>query len=180
MEGNLVAVGEVVKPQGIRGEIKVSAGDSCARLAGMDSVYLRLGAGEAQRRRVLSGRANGGFAYLLLEGVPDRNAAETLRGAEVLIPREAARLGQDENFISDLIGLAAVDTEGREVGRLRDVLRPNAVCDVYVFDTPRGEMMIPALKRVVTRVDLEAGRIVLDARALGEVALWQDAPGIEE
>ena len=74
------------------------------------------------------------------------------------------------------IGLQAVDTKGAPLGTLRDVLTPNAVCDVYVFDTPRGELMIPALRRVVREVDLDAGRIVLDEAVLPEVAVWEDEP----
>ena len=52
----------------------------------------------------------------------------------------------------------------------------DSVCDVYVFSTPRGEMMIPALRRVVRSVDVEAGTIVLDEAALDEVAVWEDEP----
>ncbi len=59
---------------------------------------------------------------------------------------------------------------------LRDVLKPNAVCDVYVFNTPRGELMIPALKRVVKTVDVDAGVMTLDSAALAEVAVWEDEP----
>ena len=86
----------------------------------------------------------------------------------------AIELGEDENFVCDLIGLEAVDTQGNAVGRLTDVLTPNSVCDVYVFSTPRGEMMMPALRRVVKEVDLTAGRMLLDAQALAEVAVWED------
>lgn len=168
-----VNVGEIVKPQGIRGEVKVRAGGFSERLAQLQSVRLKTRGGE-RAYRVLGGRAGGGFAYLRLEGVADRDAAEALRGAGVFVAREDAALGEDENFISDLIGLTAVDTQGRRIGRLTDVLRPNAVCDVYAFDTPRGEMLLPALKRAVVRVDVAEGVMVLDERALSEMAVWQD------
>lgn len=174
MRDAFVCVGEIVKPQGIKGEVKVRAGDFSERLAVLGGVHLEQG-GKSVFRRVLGGRAGGGFAYLQMEGVTDRNAAEALRGARVLVSREDAQLGETTNFIADLIGLTAVDTKGRELGRLRDVLRPNAVCDVYAFDTPEGEMLLPALRRVVLRVDLDAGVIVLDERVLPEVAAWQDS-----
>ena len=66
--------------------------------------------------------------------------------------------------------------QGETIGTLRDVLKPNAVCDVYVFNTPRGELMIPALKRVVKTVDVDAGVMTLDSAALAEVAVWEDEP----
>ena len=56
------------------------------------------------------------------------------------------------------------------------MLTPNSVCDVYVFDTDRGEMMIPALRRVVREVDVEKGVIVLDEAVLPEVAVYEDEP----
>ena len=69
-----------------------------------------------------------------------------------------------------------MDTKGNEIGELVDVLSPNQICDVYVFDTPRGEMMIPALRRVVLEVDLDEEKIVLDESVLEEVAVWEDEP----
>lgn len=170
-----IQIGEIVKPQGIRGEVKLRAMTSdMTRYARLQTVYLLEG-GEYRPRRVLKGRASDGFAYLLLEGVADRNQAEALRGRAVYVDREhAIALGEDENFVCDLVGLTAVTEDGKILGRLTDVLTPNSVCDVYVFDTPRGEMMMPALKRVVREVDVEGGRIVLDEEALSEVAVWQE------
>ena len=177
MQTEYLQIGEIVRPQGIRGEVKLRAMTSDpGRYARLDTVYL-LENGSYRAVRVLSGRAQQGFAYLKLDGVNDRNQAEALRGRGVFVDRaHAIELGEDENFVCDLIGLQAVDTKGAPLGTLRDVLTPNAVCDVYVFDTPRGELMIPALRRVVREVDLDAGRIVLDEAVLPEVAVWEDEP----
>ena len=176
MASDTIRIGEIVKPQGIRGEIKLLTGSDPERVAKLKKVYLD-GKAALTPYRVIKGRSYGGFAFLQLEGVNDRDAAEALRGKAVYADRHGAfELGEDENFVDDLIGLTAVDTQGSEIGRLREVLKPNAVCDVYAFDTPRGEMMIPALRRVVVSVDLDGGRIVLDERVLPEVAVWQDEP----
>lgn len=172
-----IEIGEIVRPQGIRGEVKLRAMTSdMSRYARLETVYLRKN-GEYTPVKVKKGRSYDGFAFLYLEGINDRNAAETLRGCTVYVDREhAIELGEDENFVCDLIGLTAVDTQGNEIGTLRDVLTPNSICDVYVFDTERGEMMIPALKRVVVEVDLDEEKIVLDENVLPEVAVWQDEP----
>ena len=181
MRAEYLQIGEIVKPQGIRGEVKLRAmTQDMARYARLETVYLLEG-GEYVPRRVLKGRAGGGFAFLQLEGIGDRNQAEALRGRGVYVDREhAIPLGEDENFVCELIGLEAVGSRGARIGRLRDVLKPNAVCDVYVFDTPRGEMMSPALKRVITAVDIEKGTMVLDEDALEEVAVWQDEPAVRD
>ena len=170
-------IGEIVRPQGIRGEVKLRAMSSDPqRYARLERVYL-LVKGEYVACKVRKGRCNGGFAVLMLDGISDRNQAEALRGVKVYVDRaHAIELDEDENFVVDLVGLTAVDTQGTQIGTLTDVLSPNSVCDVYVFDTPRGELMIPALKRVVAEVDVEAGRIVLDERVLPEVAVWEDEP----
>lgn len=177
MQAEYIEIGEIVKPQGIKGEVKLRAMTSdLTRYARLETVYLKEN-GAYAAYRVKKGRVYDGFAFLQLEGIDDRNQAEALRGRTVYVDRaHAIELGEDENFVCDLIGLRAVDTKGTAIGRLRDVLTPNSVCDVYVFDTPRGEMMIPALKRVVRQVDVEAGLIVLDENVLGEVAVWEDEP----
>ena len=189
MQTQYLQIGEIVKPQGIRGEVKLKAMTSdLGRYARLDYVFL-LRKGEYVKTKVEKGRSYDGFAFLKLEGIRDRNEAEMMRGVKVFVDRENAidlesltnlgslgGLDEDENFVCDLIGLKAVDTKGNEIGTLRDVLTPNAVCDVYAFDTPRGDMMIPALRRVVKNVDLEAGTITLDEEVLPEVAVWEDEP----
>ncbi len=175
MASKYIEIGEIVRPQGIRGEIKLRAGGAPERYAALKNIYLKENNAMVPHR-VLKARASDGFAVLLLEGIEDRNAAENLRGHTVYADRDAFELNEDENFISDLIGLHAQDTHGNPIGILRDVLSPNAVCDVYVFDTPRGEMMLPALKRVILTVDIDAGVMTLDENVLPEVAVWQDEP----
>ena len=170
-------IGEIVRPQGIKGEVKLRAMTSDPdRYARLESVFL-LKKGEYVEYKVKKGRCNDGFAVLMLEGITDRNEAETLRGIKVFVDREhAIDLDEDENFVVDLIGLTAVDTQGNEIGELVDVLSPNQICDVYVFDTPRGEMMIPALRRVIVEVDLDEEKIVLDENVLPEVAVGEVEP----
>ena len=177
MQAEYLQIGEIVKPQGIRGEVKLKAMTSdLSRYARLDYVFL-LRKGEYVKTKVEKGRSYDGFAFLKLEGVRDRNEAEMMRGVKVYIDRaHAIDLDEDENFVCDLIGLKAIDTKGNEIGTLRDVLTPNAVCDVYAFDTPRGDMMIPALRRVVKAVDLDEGTITLDEEVLPEVAVWEDEP----
>ena len=66
-----------------------------------------------------------------------------------------------------------MDDEGAEVGTLTEVLQPGGN-DVYVFKGPRGEVLVPALKSVVQKVDLDAGEIVLVAARMAQVAVYSD------
>jgi len=65
-----------------------------------------------------------------------------------------------------------VDENGEKLGVLKDVLQHGAA-DVYVVQGKRG-FMFPAVKRVITAVDLEAGEMRVDSRALSEVAVYDD------
>ncbi|HNW86651.1 MAG TPA: ribosome maturation factor RimM [Candidatus Limiplasma sp.] len=168
-------LGTIVKPQGIRGEVKLRhETDDPERFNDLTTVFLKNGDAYVPVQ-VLAARVNGDDAFLTLEGICDRDAAETLRNQNVYIDRAHARkLGEGEAFIADMLGLTAVDGEGRAVGTLSNVLQ-NGGTDILVFDTPRGVMMAPFLKRLVRELDVAAGRMVLDAQALAEVALYENS-----
>ena len=169
-----IDVGEVLRPQGIRGEIKVRPWtDVPEELTELRTLYLRAGEGWTPLT-VEAARVREGFAYLRLEGCGSADAAEKLRGCALYAARED--LGEpegDTDFIADLIGCRAVDEGGRELGVLRDVLQYGPT-DVYAFDAPEGGWMAPALKVVFTAVDKVAGVIRVDAVRLGEVIVRED------
>ena len=73
--------------------------------------------------------------------------------------------------VADLIGCDTFDTDGSAFGKLTNVYETGAN-DVYEIE--HGKLMVPALKRVLSEVDTEAGRIVFDAAVLKEVGLFAD------
>ena len=173
MEKYLV-IGEITKPQGVRGEVKLRP-ITCdpERFEGLTLAYLKRGEEYIPLRLTVNRRAPDAV-FLSVEGVADRNAAEKLRGELLYIDRaHAVELDEDTNFLCNLIGLRGVDDEGNPLGILRDVLQPGGN-DVYVFEGPRGEVLVPALKSVVKTVDLEAGEMVLVAARLKEVAVFDE------
>ena len=72
-----------------------------------------------------------------------------------------------------MIGCEGVDTDGRSLGKLTDVMQPGGN-DVYVFNGPLGEVLVPALNRVVLKVDVASKSMLLDAKALSEVAVFDE------
>ena len=171
-----LAVGEILKPQGILGEVKVRPiTNDPMRFEGAKALFLEEdGAYTSVKTRFV--RFDGSAVYLRLEGVEDRNAAEALRGRLLYVDRaHAVQLDEDENFIVDLIGLAGEDSEGNPLGVLTGVMQPGGN-DVYVFvdRKNRRETLVPALKSVVVCTDLEGGRMILDAKRLSEVAVIND------
>ena len=174
MKQQYLLLGEIVRPQGIRGEVKVKHyTDDPERFYDLETVFLKRG-DTYESAAVVKARVQGDDVYLALEGVEDRNEAEKLRGVQLWVDREnAVELGEDEVFIADILGAKAYDTKGSEVGVLKDVLTPGGV-DVFVFKTPKGTLMMPALKTVLLELNAEEGRIVLDENRLEEVALYED------
>ncbi|MBE5802174.1 MAG: 16S rRNA processing protein RimM [Clostridiales bacterium] len=173
MKQEHLLIGEITKPQGIRGEVKVRHyTDDPERFYDLEEALMPAGNGFAPIK-VLGARVNGDDVYLQLEGVDDRNEAEKLRGVKLYVDRAHAReLPEDEVFIADILGLPAFDTKGNPIGKLTDVLTPGGV-DVFVFQTPKGTLMTPGLKDVLLEVNVDEGRIVLNEDRLAEVSLYQ-------
>jgi 16S rRNA processing protein RimM len=96
-----------------------------------------------------------------LEGIPDRDAAEALRGWIVQVPEtEAWKLPRGRFYWHQIIGLRVVTTDGEEVGTVAEILETGAN-DVYVVKGGGGERLIPAIKQVVTEIAPERGEMVV-------------------
>jgi 16S rRNA processing protein RimM len=147
-------LGVLTAPWGTRGEVKVRPDVAPAYLERIARVYL----GPEQRPIDLLGVVRRGRAYTLkLRGIDTMTAAETLRGVEVVIPRsEAPPLAEGEFFVADVVGLRAVTTTGRALGTVAEVLSTGAN-DVYVVRGDAGELLIPAIRDVVTSIDPVVG-----------------------
>jgi 16S rRNA processing protein RimM len=161
-----LVVGRVVRPHGVRGELSVEVlSDAPERFV----PGAELGVGDPDGPAplgsavILAARLHLGRLLLSLEGVEDRDAADRFRGAWLSIPAASARpLDPGEFWPHQLVGLAVVDQLGRERGRVADVV-PGAAHDLLVVELPGGaSALVPAVAALVT-VELEAGRVLVDA-----------------
>ncbi len=159
-------VGVILKPQGIRGELKIKPfTDSAETFFAFERVFL-----DGTPYRVLSARAADGCVFLCLRGVPDRNAAELLHGKRVTVPRdEAPELPAGSYYIADLLGSEIVTREGERIGTLKDITK--AATDIYTAGMDGRDVLFPAAKGVVVEVDLERRRLVVDKTRFYEVAV---------
>jgi len=167
-------IGEITKPQGVQGELKLRP-ITCDpwRFEDMDYAYIK--EGESYRKVEIKVRkVNPDAVYLRMQGVLTRNDAEEMRGTMLYIDREhAVELDEDTTFICDLMGLKGVLTDGSEIGKIIDVMQPGGN-DVYVFKGKKGEVLVPALKSVVVKVDLNEGIMLLDSERMAEVAVYDE------
>ncbi|MCL2372904.1 MAG: ribosome maturation factor RimM [Defluviitaleaceae bacterium] len=155
-------IGIIVKPQGIRGELRVlPTTDDPGRFQLLEGQVVFVSSKDgAVERKLTRARLHKGLVLVTLEGVDDRNAAEEIINCTISIPAEKALpLGQDEYFVRDLIGMEVVTEDGVLLGKVARVL-PTPANDVYVIDAAEGDnFMIPAIKQVVRKVG--DGKIVV-------------------
>jgi len=159
-EPHFLAIGRVIKPHGVRGEVRVELlTDVPERFEWLKYVYV----GEKQPRRVAveSVRYHQEFVLLKLAGYPTRDEAETLRNELLQVPEaEAIPLQEDEYFLFQLEGLEVYTEEGQLLGRLSEVLETGAN-NVFVIAGPRGQLLVPDIPDVVREVDIDGGRMVI-------------------
>jgi 16S rRNA processing protein RimM len=104
-----------------------------------------------------------GGIVLHFSGIDSITAAETLTGLIVAIPREQrVPLGEDETYISDLIGCTLVDVAGAEpvaIGEIEDVDRTAGPVALLVVQGKAGEILVPFAKSYLRKIDLAARRM---------------------
>lgn len=160
-------IGLILKPQGIRGEIKVlPLTDDPHRFIGLKQAFL---SEEKKPVRIMGARVGKDAVYLFLEKIYDRTAAESVRGQFIYIDREhAVKLPEGRYFIADLIGCEAVDLNGNRLVILKEVLQPGAN-DVYIVQRPDGsELLIPVVDAFIKDIDIKSRKITVDASMLQE------------
>jgi 16S rRNA processing protein RimM len=108
-----------------------------------------------------------GFFIARIKGVSDRNGAERLRNLDLFVARECLPPpATDEFYYADLIGLAAEDTGGSRIGTVVAVHDFGAGDLLEIAPGGGGEtMLLPFTAAVVPKVDIAAGRIVIDRPA---------------
>ena len=154
----LIVVGRVVAPWGVKGEVKVEVmTDFPDRFSPGEEVHI-----DGCPMRIENSRWHKGRVTLKLDTVDSVEAAEKLRGRWLEIPSSKLRpLPQDQYYQFQLIGLEVWTTEGQHLGRIADIL-PTGSNDVYLVQGELGELLIPAIEDVVKSVELEKGRIVVE------------------
>ena len=146
--------GKIVNTHGVRGEVKIEPwADSPEFLCGIRTLYI-----DGSPRKVLSARVHKTCVIALLEGMGSIDDAVRLKNKTVSIHRRDANLEEGRYFISDLIGLRAVDdATGEELGRISDII-PLQANNVYVI-SGRQEILIPAVPEFVRKIDIDAGAV---------------------
>ena len=160
-------IAEVLKPQGIRGELKIKTfTDQPEDVKAFKTLYI-----DNVPYKILSFRVGSdGAAYVGLRGIPDRNAAELFRGKKIEGDREdAPPLADGQYYLIDIIGLSCETEEGETLGTVKDV--SNLASDVYTIEKAGKSILFPAVKGVIKKVDLENKKLIVDKKIFDEIAV---------
>jgi 16S rRNA processing protein RimM len=150
-EPQYLVIGKVFRPHGIRGELRLEIHtDSPAHLEDVETVYI----GEERKPYTLTRRhIHQGILLIAIEGVNDRNTADTFRGKLVAVKmKDAAPLKEGEFYHHQIIGREVVTDEGEALGKVTEIITTGAN-DVYVIKGEGGEVLLPAIKSVILRLD---------------------------
>ncbi|KZE38181.1 MAG: ribosome maturation factor RimM [Bhargavaea sp.] len=163
---NWYNVGKIVNTHGIRGEVRVMSRTDFPEERYAKGARLALfmpGAKEPVMLTVASHRVHKNFDLLTFEGHPNINDVEKYRDGILKVSDEdLGELEEGEFYYHEIIGCTVVDQEGREIGKVTEVLETGAN-DVWAVKPPEGKMhYIPYIEDVVLEIDPENGRIVID------------------
>ncbi|NGO77455.1 ribosome maturation factor RimM [Streptomyces sp. YC504] len=159
-----LVVGRIGRAHGIKGEVTVEVRT--------DEPELRLGPGAVLATdpaatgplTIAAGRVHSGRLMLRFEGVSDRTGAEALRNTLLIADVDPEELpeGEDEYYDHQLMDLDVVLADGTEVGRITEISHL-ASQDLFIVEREDGtEVMIPFVEEIVTEIDLEKQRAVID------------------
>jgi 16S rRNA processing protein RimM len=140
----LILIARIGKPHGIRGDVTIqSFSHDDRRFQKLKRCLLRMPSGEIAERTISSVRLLPTGILLKFEGIEDRDAAELLRNAEIVIPEsERPKLPKGRAYYDEIIGMTVVDDETNVIiGKVTNVLDMPAG-DVFVLDLNGTEHLV--------------------------------------
>ena len=156
-------VGYVARVHGLKGELAVRTFDPASpALSAVRRVVLRLRSGEERTFALVAVRRAADTTLVSLEGIASRSAAESLKGAAVLVHREdLPPPAEGEWFQGDLVGLEARTPEGAPLGRVTAIWNTGPVPVLVVEGEGSEPLLVPFVDDFVPEVNVEAGVLVV-------------------
>lgn len=168
-EQEWIVIGKIVAAQGLKGEVRVNPStDFPERFEVAGQRWLRMPkqkqkpeSVELERGRRVPGK---NIYVVKFEHVKDRNQAETLRDAEVLVRAgDRPDLEDGEFHVSDLIGLTVLDTHTKEkLGIVTDLYTAGQDL-LEVTDENKQKHLVPFVTEIVPVVDLVEAQVEVNA-----------------
>lgn len=154
-------MGRVSAPFGVKGWVKVQPyTEQTDSLFRYGQWWLRE-TDQWHSRAVEEKKVHGASLLVRFAGIVDRDRAALLQGQEIAIGREQLpALGEGEYYWADLVGLEVENTAGQTLGCVERLFESGA--DPVLVVVGEKERLLPFVDAVVKRVDLEAGKLLVD------------------
>lgn len=159
----LVVIGEIVRPHGLRGHVRVTPlTDDPARFERLDACVVWDATRDVRHvRRITTARRQGRGVIVALAGCDSVETARALAGWLIAVPEaEALDPGSGHFYPWQLTGCRVTTEDGREVGRVTGIERSPAH-DLWVVADGAREHLVPAVPEIVVEVDLAGRRVVI-------------------
>jgi 16S rRNA processing protein RimM len=154
-------IGYVLKPHGIKGEVKVECVSPYPeRYKLLNKVYLRNIS--TQTYSIDNVRISDRFVFLKFQEINSRDEAECIRHSEILINQDdLVKLESNEFFIHDLVGCKVITDQNKYLGDVLDVVQMSSN-DIYIIQDKKGkEYLIPAIKDIIKYIDIKTKEIIV-------------------
>ncbi|GMA99312.1 ribosome maturation factor RimM [Pelosinus sp. IPA-1] len=159
MMDNMIVIGKIGAPQGVRGEVRVTPlTDFPERFRELKTALLD----DGTSLPIESVRYHQQFVLLKFRGMDNRNDIEHLRGKLIKVERkDLVQLPAGHYYIFDIVGLEVYTEEKEYLGKVTDVLETGSN-DVYIVEQKdKQPLLIPALKSVVLQIDIPSGKMIV-------------------
>lgn len=160
MKKQFLESGKIVGTHGIKGEVRIDPWcDSPEFLCAFKKLYLD---DKGETFIEVKSRPHKHITLAKIKGIDTIEQAERLRGKIVYIDRADINLGEGVNFVQDLIGLEAIDSDsGERYGKITDVLRTGAN-DVYeITDNDGRKYLAPVIDEVILSKNIDEGFVLI-------------------
>jgi len=157
-----VTIGEILRPKGLQGEVKVlPLTDVPDRFGSLSHVFISLPNGEVLEEEIVDSKEYNGFEYVCFANRRSRESIEDLIGGLIQVEQSSVpELPDGVYYQFEILDAEVFTDDGQRLGTVVDILETGAH-DVYIVRDGEREYMIPANQDTVRQIDREQGRIVI-------------------
>ena len=156
---NLLEIGQIVNTHGLRGDVKVMPWCDDPEIF-HELAYVLI---DGEEYEIQKSSLHKNAVLLKLKGIDHINDAENYRNKVLTIPREElGELPEGTYYICDLLGCSVETVNGRNLGKICDIIKTGSN-DVYVVeDITKKQVLIPVIDEVIKSVSIDEKRIVIE------------------
>ena len=161
-----VILAKIVKPQGIKGDVKVILfADADFDMQSIKYAYI-----DGNKTLIEKCYMAGGNYVLKFDIISDVQMANLFRGKEILIDKDQIKLEKGQYLIADLVGKIAKTTKGKEIGEIYDIQNFGSADVIYIQG--KKEVLCSHVAGLIKGVDDKY--VVFDAQIFEGVAVYED------